>query len=386
MEQKKERRIKGMGNRSIRKTKDGTEKLVMRVTIDGKRYKKTFGIKEKKKADKWAMDMQHNHAIGTLEDPNNITFKTYVKHWHEHMKSQVEDTTLKGYMSIVKNHLIPAFGSKKIKAIKEVMLNTFFDTTLTKKGLAPNTKRNVRRVLHEILDLARKEKIIGFNPLIDIAPIKGANANTRKSLTKEQAMQLLQGAKDYYEKKKNWKNTNVSVYPCIALILTTGLRLGETLALQWKNIEKTGEGNALIHIQHSVTKEGELKGPKTVKSNRTLPINKEVLDLCLSLNDGMSSFIFHTATGTPISLHNMERSLKAVCKYSNIDFKVVFHELRHTLATLALDDGADIADISNMLGHADISTTYNFYVHPSQKGLEKVSSTISNTLDFIEKK
>ena len=252
------------------------------------------------------------------------------------------------------------FGNTKLSNITVIALNTFFDETLKKANgerYAPNTIRNIRRVLNSILKLARAENLIGFNPVQDLSPIKGANANTRTALTAEEAIELLEGAKAYYEKKKDYKSANVMIYPFILLAMTTGLRIGEALAIKWEDIEP--EKN-IIHINKALNKEGKLQTPKTTQAYRDIVVSNDLMKLFLSFNDGLSPFLFHTKEGTPISIHNMERGLNNVLKFANIKRKTTPHEFRHTCATLAQANGASITDIQKLLGHAKASTTLDF--------------------------
>ena len=374
MATKKKRNDRGQGTFKQFTLKNGEKRWDVRIQINGVRYHLT-SAKTKEEGKAWVRTLQNKKDMNTLEDPNKITLLAYMPHWCEHMKNQVKESTLKDYMSIIKTHLIPVYGSIYLKNIDTVSLNTFFDKTLADKGLAPNTKRNVRRVFHQILDQARKERIISNNPMIDVSPIKGANTNTRKALTKEQAIQLLQAGKAYYDKKRDYRNTNVSVYPLIKLAIATGARLGEMLALQWDDIDIEKQ---TISITKALTKEGTIQTPKTINSIRVIPIPKDVIDLCLSLNEGLSPFVFHTKEGTPISIHNMERSFKAVAK--DLPFTVTPHELRHTHATLALELGVPIVDVSHMLGHAKTSTTLDFYAHSTEEGMREVSKAVANAL------
>lgn len=358
---------------------DGSIRWVVRVWVDGVRRKKR--VKSKADGKEWIRNLLNKSDIGQLERPNEITLGSYITHWQDHMKDQVKPSTLKDYMAIVNTHLLPAFRTRKLKNITEMDLNTFFDKTLTDKGLAPNTKRNIRRVFSQIMDMARKEKIIGFNPIADIPPIKGADTNTRKALTIVQAQDLLRGAKAYYEKKKDYKSANGSIYPFLLLCLHTGARLGELLALKWNDIDR--EHNT-IAINKTYTKNNTVQTPKTINSTREVSVPKEVIDMCLSLNDGVSPYVFHTKNGTHISQHNMERGLKAVIAFAHLPFTVLFHELRHTFATIAVSKGEPITNVSSILGHSKTSTTLDFYAHSTQEGMKETSDTVAKELGFIE--
>ena len=372
---------KGNGTYTTEKKKDGSIRHVFRVTIKGKEHKKRF--KTLREGRKWIREQQNNLENGTLSNPNRVLFKDYISHWKSHTALEVKENVLKDYMSIVNTHLLPAFGNTKLSNITVIALNTFFDETLKKANgerYAPNTIRNIRRVLNSILKLARAENLIGFNPVQDLSPIKGANANTRTALTAEEAIELLEGAKAYYEKKKDYKSANVMIYPFILLAMTTGLRIGEALAIKWEDIEP--EKN-IIHINKALNKEGKLQTPKTTQAYRDIVVSNDLMKLFLSFNDGLSPFLFHTKEGTPISIHNMERGLNNVLKFANIKRKTTPHEFRHTCATLAQANGASITDIQKLLGHAKASTTLDFYSHATKESAQRASTAVEKGLDFI---
>lgn len=380
-----ERAPKGDGTYTTETKKDGSIRYVFRVKIKGRVYKKRF--KTIRDGRKWAREQNNKSENGRLENPNRVLFKNYIPHWYDHSlarvgRKELKESVLKDYMGIVNRHLLPAFGNMKLTNITVSTLNTFFDSTLKKANgerHAPNTIRNVRRVLDSIMKLARIEHYIGFNPVRELPPIKGANANTRTSLTSEESKELLEGAKAYYEKKKGYKNTNVSIYPFLCLVLNCGVRIGEALALQWDDID-TQENT--IRINKALNKEGQLQTPKTQYGYRVLSIKPEIIELCLSFNDGVSTYLFHTKTGTPISIHNMERGLRAVLKFAHIERKALPHELRHTAATAAINNGANIVDVQHMLGHAKASTTLDFYTHGTKESTKRASEAVQKGIDF----
>lgn len=375
-----ERNAKGNGTYALEQKKDGSKRFVFRVTIKGKVHKKRFNTL--RDGRKWIREQQNNLENGTLANPNRVLFKDYIPHWKAHTALEVKANVLKDYMSIINTHLLPVFGNIKLTNITVITLNTFFDTTLRKANgerHAPNTIRNVRRVLNSILKLARIENLIGFNPVQELAPVKGANANTRTALTKEEAIELLEGAKAYYDKKKNYKNTNVMIYPFILLAIYTGLRIGEALAIQWEDIDPKEN---TIHISKALNKEGELQSPKTEKGYRDVVVPPSIIELCLTFNDGLSSYLFHTKKGTPISIHNMERGLDNVLRFAHIERKVRPHELRHTFATLAYANGANIVDVQKSLGHAKASTTLDFYSSPTKESAKRASIAFTKGLEF----
>ncbi len=161
----------------------------------------------------------------------------------------------------------------------------------------------------------------------------------------------------------------------IDLILNTGLRMGEALALKWsdisfekkclsvtknlitvKNREKTGSHYKLI-VQDK---------PKTEKGKRLLPLNAAALEALEDLRTvpgfDPEGFVIHTKTGNPVMPRTLEQSLENMCRVAGIR-RVGVHALRHSYATRLFEKHVDIKVISELLGHSSTEITYKIYIH-----------------------
>lgn len=374
----RERETKGNGRIEEYTTKKG--KLYRsRITINGKRYTKA-GFTTKRDANTWIDRLKKSKIEGTLSDPNGITFSAYAKHFIDHQHGlEHKRKTIEGYESILSYHLLPYFKNKRIRSITTIDVNIFFDS-LAKEGLAVKTKRNIRNVLNGIMVLAVQENVIGFNPLTKIPVFRETKKENRRALTGEEVHQLLHALDAYYEKKKNYKSVNMLIYPYVYLAIYTGARRGELCALTWDDIDAE---KCTVSINKSINEHLDIEVPKTTNAYRVNVIPKDVMAKLLPFKDSKCNKVFHTCTGEYIKPSNIARAFRNILKFGSLPH-IRLHELRHTLATLALQAGVPITDISKQLGHASISTTLDFYSHASNESSENVVKGFSEIVDNIE--
>lgn len=374
----RERETKGNGRVEDYTTKKG--KLYRsRITINGKRYTKA-GFTTKRDANAWIDRLKKSKIEGTLSDPNGITFSAYAKHFIDHQHGlEHKRKTIEGYESILSYHLLPYFKNKRMRSITPTDVNIFLDS-LAKEGLAVKTKRNIRNVLNGIMVLAVQENVIGFNPLTNIPVFRETKKENRRALTVEEVRQLLHALDAYYEKKKNYKSVNMLIYPYVYLAIYTGARRGELCALTWDDIDVE---KGTVSINKSINEHLDIEVPKTTNAYRVNVIPKDVMAKLLPFKDSKCNKVFHTCTGEYIKPSNIARAFRNILKFGSLPH-IRLHELRHTLATLSLQAGVPITDISKQLGHASISTTLDFYSHASNESSENVVKGFSKIVDNIE--
>ena len=374
----RERETKGNGRVEDYTTKKG--KLYRsRITINGKRYTKA-GFTTKRDANAWIDRLKKSKIEGTLADPNGITFSAYAKHFIDHQHGlEHKRKTIEGYESILSYRLLPYFKNKRIRSITTTDVNIFLDS-LAKEGLAVKTKRNIRNVLNGIMVLAVQENVIGFNPLTNTTVFRETKKENRRALTGEEVRQLLHALDAYYEKKKNYKSVNMLIYPYVYLAIYTGARRGELCALTWDDIDVE---KGTVSINKSINEHLDIEVPKTTNAYRVNVIPKAVMAKLLPFKDSKCNKVFHTCTGEYIKPSNIARAFRNILKFGSLPH-IRLHELRHTLATLSLQAGVPITDISKQLGHASISTTLDFYSHASNESSENVVKGFSKIVDNIE--
>ena len=162
--------------------------------------------------------------------------------------------------------------------------------------------------------------------------------------------------------------------------LATGLRRGELLGLKWTDIDWK---NGIIKVRRSIARvNGEIvESPlKTKNSYRTVTISPQAIEVLkqqkAKTND---AYVFPSPNGGPISPDSVNNMLKRVLARAGIP-KVRFHDLRHTFATIALQNGVDIKTVSGMLGHFSAGFTLDTYAHVTTSAQKEAAQTMGNIL------
>lgn len=293
-------------------------------------------------------------------------------------------STYKRYCRILETRLLPYFGHFYINKIKPTDIMHFYDllsrdTQLVrkkgnngKKTLKPLSGKTIlehHRLLRAMLHKAVYWQLIISNPAERVQPPK-ARKPKRRYYDDEQCKILLQNLSSLGEDQIKYK---------VAIILTifTGVRLGELMGLEWQDIDlKTGIVSINRSSQYLADKGVFTKTPKTESSIREVAIPDFVVSLLEQYKlwyDEQKSFycklwtdsnrLFVQVDGKP--MHPSTISKWFVKYVGQIGLPVInFHGLRHTNATLLISQNIDVAVVAARLGHAQITTTFNFYVHP----------------------
>ena len=163
----------------------------------------------------------------------------------------------------------------------------------------------------------------------------------------------------------NQNNTNISVLLC----LFTGLRVGELCGLKWSDIDFQNGAVSVCRTVQRINKHGKsevaIGSPKSKSSVRIVPIPDFLLAILKAKRKGDDFYII-TGTSKPTEPRTMQNRFKSILKTCGIR-NVNFHLLRHTYATICIENGFDPKTLSELLGHADASITLNRYVHSSMQ-------------------
>ncbi|MFR1616017.1 MAG: tyrosine-type recombinase/integrase, partial [Dysosmobacter welbionis] len=214
----------------------------------------------------------------------------------------------------------------------------------------PKTVRNIHQIIASAMKLAKEQKIIAADPTEGCALPK-LEHREMKTLPVEQLTSFLREAKES------------GVFEMYYVELATGLRRGELLGLKWEDIDFE-HGN--FRVKRQVARiDGEIVvSTETKMPTRTLPLAEDTIQVLKQQKKkaGSSPWVFPSPTGGPISPDSVLHMLHRVLKRAGLP-RVRFHDLRHTFATLALQNGVDIKTVSGMLGHFSAGFTLDTYAH-----------------------
>ena len=370
--------------------------------LQGKPIKKTKTVHcTKKEAEielaKFVADVQNGMVI----EGKSLKFSEFTEIWkRDYGSKELAPSTYKRYCRMLETRLLPYFGHFYVNKIKPTDIMQFYDllskdTQLvrkkdndgnkTLKPLSGKTILEHHRLLRAMLHKAVYWQVIVSNPAERVQPPK-AKKPKRKYYDDDQCKILLENLEQLDEEQIKYKTA-------IILTVFTGVRLGELMGLEWSDIDFR---NGIISInrssQYLADKGIFTKTPKTESSIREVAIPEFVISLleeyklwyeeqkalCGELWDN-SNRLFVQANGKPM---NPSTISKWFVKFiGQIGLPVInFHGLRHTNATLLIAQNVDVAVVAARLGHAQITTTLNFYVHPIKKKKKKASYVLENLL------
>ena len=338
---------------------------------------------------------------GLVIDGKSLKFSEFTEIWkRDYGSKELAPSTYKRYCRMLETRLLPYFGHFYINKIKPTDIMKFYDLlekdtqlvrkkgnngSKTKKPLSGKTILEHHRLLRAMLHKAVYWQLIVANPAERVQPPK-ARKPKRKSYDDEQTKILLENLELLPSEDTKYK---------VAIILTvfTGVRLGELMGLEWTDVDFK---NGIISINRSSQYLSDMgvftKVPKTESSIREIAIPEFIISLLeeyklwyeeqKSIYDELwmnSDRLFVQADGKP--MHPSTISKWFVKYVGQIGLPVInFHGLRHTNASLLVAQNIDIAVISARLGHAQISTTLDFYVHPLLSHNRKAGYALENLL------
>lgn len=335
----------------------------------------------------------------------NVTLEEWYKEWFENCKSPQLKSVVsrKTYDRKVRNTYISILGNKSIKDITQMNIQTATNE-LVQREYVERTIREALGVMRECFDIAIVNHIVSANPCTGIV-IKNANMQSeRRVMTHEEQNIFLDEVRGSY------------YYEAYAILLLTGMRIGEFSGLQWQDVDFV---NKQIYIKRSMTtayidgrKIEELTTPKTSNSYRTIPFFGETEDLFKSwkkkqnevkkrmgdrwrANPEHGDLVFTSTVGSPVTRYVIVHDINKVVQ--NINLKEIYkassegrvpkkfehihpHAFRHTFATRCFEKGLDPLFVQSIMGHSNYSTTVS-YTHILDETKSKEIEKAGNFLD-----
>ena len=381
--QERERRGEG----TVRLRKDGRWEGRVVVGYDEAGNPKTKNVLAKTKKECVEKLEQLKEQCGDRRPTQvrpDMPFGAWMDYWYQNFsKPRLRPTTQLGYEGWIYNHLIPGLGSIQLNRLTQADLQQFFRTMKESgrksnvqkrgKGMADRSVRSCHAVCQMALDKAVEEKLIHGNPAAGcrLPPIKGREMQV---LTQEEMRRFLIQAKAE------------GMYELFLLDLTTGMRRGELLALRWDDLDfATGK----LRIDKQICPVGGkliISEPKTKAANRTIILPPAMLEVLAEYKKGIFSdlmFPSRIKPDQPIDPGYVRKRLQVILKRAGCK-SVRFHDLRHTFATMSLENGMDVKTLSTIIGHVSSATTLNTYTHITDEMRRKAAVNIDQGIAGVE--
>lgn len=293
------------------------------------------------------------------------TIKEVSELWKKDKQMFVKSSTIAVYTLHLENHLLPKFGKNKTLQEQEVQ---DFVLECLRKGLSLKSVKDMLIVLKMVVRFGAKHGWMHYQEWSIKYPTE-QKSKELEVLSISHQKKLMQYVTD------NFTFRNLGIYIC----LSTGMRIGEVCALKWRDIDLSTE---TIHVNRTIERIYIIEGderrtelvigtPKTKNSIREIPISKELMKLIRPLKKLVNDDYFViTNEAKPTEPRTYRNYYKQLLKQLDIpDLK--FHGLRHSFATRCIESQCDYKTVSVILGHANISTTLNLYVHPNMEQKKK---------------
>lgn len=356
---------------------------------DGKRhvvYAKTLEELRAKEAE-----IEKDKHDGIKAEARYVTINDLFELWCQ-LKRGLKDNTFQNYKYMYNMFVRPNLGKARVSTVKKTDVKRFYNMLADERGLQASTIDSVHTVLHQVLDMAVDDAYLRVNPsnnvLKELKQSHAFKTEKRRGLTMPEQELLL----DYLQRNHTYSHW----YPIIAVMVGTGLRVGEVTGLRWCDID-LDEGtidvnHTLVYYDHrnSEGKKGcyfNINTPKTKAGVRQVPMLDFVKEAfiqerdyqrandiqCLVTIDGYTDFIFVNRFGNTQHQGTLNKAIRRIIRDCNDevllkeeDDPVLLphfscHSLRHTFTTRMCEAGVNVKVIQDALGHADISTTLNIY-------------------------
>lgn len=302
------------------------------------------------------------------------TIREIAAAWKEYKRPYVKQSTMAAYVLILENHILPTFGEDN--SLPEQSVQAFVLHKI-ESGLSTKSVKDILIVLKMVMKFGVKKEWMTYyewdikyppsseNKVLDVLSV----TNHRKILKHIQSHFTFMG---------------LGIY----ISLSTGLRIGEVCALKWSDINVT---DGILTVNRTIERiyiiEGEKKHtelvintPKTKNSCREIPMNKELLGMLKSLKKVVNDdYYILTNDERPIEPRTYRNNYKRLMEKLDIP-KLKYHGLRHSFATRCIEVGCDYKTVSVLLGHSNISTTLNLYVHPNMEQKKRCIDKVFKSL------
>ncbi|MCD9855788.1 site-specific integrase [Chryseobacterium aahli] len=293
------------------------------------------------------------------------TFAQIVELWKKDKQLYVKKSSFSAYVLLLENHLLPKFA--EVSSIEEEEVQQFVFQKL-EQGLSQKSIKDVLIVLKMVMKFGAKYKWIQYTPFDIQYPTVRENQSI-EVLTRTHQKKVMNYIQEHFTFR------NLGVYIC----LCSGMRIGEICALTWEDIDTD---NGIINIRKTIQRiyiieDGKrrtellLDTPKTKNSIREVPMSRDLLRMLKPFKKIVNPLFFVlTNDAKPTEPRTYRSYYKNLMKQLEIP-EIKFHGLRHSFATRCIESKCDYKTVSVLLGHSNISTTLNLYVHPNLEQKKK---------------
>ena len=325
------------------------------------------------------MKSEITEQIQTILQERRMKYGIWLDDWFcNYIRPSSKRRTCERYSEIIEKRLKVKLGEYELDELTPLVLQRYITELIesgnmkTGKGLAANSVNGIITVIQNSLKLA-----YALGTIKEYAADKIRRPKTKEKevtcFTLSEQKKIERAA--LAGKKTKWLGIVVCLY--------TGLRIGELLALEWKDVDFQKGMLTVSKSRHEGKDENGryahiVESPKTVSSRRCIPLPKQILcELRMLKRKSRSVYVISNGESS-IPVRSYQRSFERLLKKLDIPHKG-FHALRHTFATRALECGMDVKMLSELLGHKDPAVTLRRYVHSLMEQKKEMMNKVGNT-------
>ena len=293
-----------------------------------------------------------------------LTMQNLFAKWLREKAAVIKPSSYIRYTGLLNTHLLPALGGCAVSKLTVQKIASFLQDKLhngrldKKGGLSAKTIADILCLIKSAVKMALRD----FN-----LPQAAAILTMRPPMLVRSRKPEILNENECTNLSRQIVRRPESEAAAILFCLNTGLRLGEVCALRWSDIDFEAKTLTVSHTVQRVTQNGKsvllLQSPKTEAGKRTIPLTAEII-LMLQNRKKKHSREYVFGSNKPLEPRTLQYRFAALLKKCNIH-KRNFHTLRHTFASRFVALGGDVKSLSEILGHSNIRTTMQLYVHPS---------------------
>lgn len=373
--------------------KNGKYYMVLNGVENGKRKQRwvSTGLTEKgnkRKAERMLRErLAEEERKAPSGEATNILFTDYLQRWLALSERRVDEVTMQSYRMLSLRHVLPWFQERclTLSEVSRKVIQEFLDEKGRcgrldgKGGLGPKSLRELKNILNQTLNEAVREELLTVNPcnLLRLPPKETSRA---QFYTSEQLKALLTAVKEE------------PLYPLIRTAVVYGLRRSELLGLKWDGLDFENDTLAIRHTVVKVYSTVAKDKTKTKSSYRSFPLPPEMRDLFLSLRADQernrrllgkdyvqTDYVFCWPDGRPFTSDYVSHRFGKLLKKYGLPH-IRFHDLRHSCASFFINQGCDLKQVQEWMGHSDISTTANIYGHLETQRKNAMAAMVSGSI------
>ncbi|MCL2189377.1 MAG: site-specific integrase [Defluviitaleaceae bacterium] len=367
------RRDKGDG--SIYQRKSDGRWIAKYTPKMGGKAKVLYG-KTEQEAKKKLREFKKEAHKGDFVQVQKITVHEYMMDWFTHVKmNELKAKTIDRTEQSLNNQILPYIGDIQLGGLTANDLQAMINALVT-KGYAYETIKKAYNNINACLKLGLIKGDITKNPCLGVRLPKNLEKKKQgvKFFTQAEVEIICNECLAQYANGTPIYRLGQS----IIVLIYTGMRISELLGLKWKNIDyekKTAKiDESLIYVKNRDISEGDTTQPKyvllqqesvkTESSERLVPLNQKAITALQAIQafNGKHSHVMACTTGSVTSHRNFDRMLRNILTRCGLEPNGA-HTLRHTFASMLFKNGVDVKTVSELLGHSDVSVTYNTYIH-----------------------